>query len=83
MAVLEANAAATPVGLSVGPSLLELWGESAIVLPRPSDSGQWYSTVDDLLSDPIRWKRQSRIGLERAKHFDWTLVAGRYLAALE
>lgn len=83
MAVLEAMAAGTPVVVSDADSMPELWSDSAIVLPRPIDLGVWYATVEDLLSDPVHWRIQSRLGRAKAAHHDWSLVAPRYLEAAQ
>lgn len=81
MAVLEAMAAGTPVVVSDADSMPELWADAALVLPRPIDYGMWYATVEDLLSDPIHWRIQSRLGKAKAADHDWSLVAPRYLEA--
>ncbi len=83
MSSLEILAAGTPLVISDGPSLVELWGDAAIVLDRPTDLGLWYETVESLLENPRKWRAQSVKGRERAAFFDWTLVAQRYLAAAQ
>lgn len=79
MAVLEAMAAGTPVVMADGESHVEWWGDAAIVLPRPIDTGAWYEQVEELLSDRALWLKHSRLGRAKAASFDWPLVAARYL----
>jgi hypothetical protein len=80
MAVLEALAAGTPVVVSDADSMSELWSQAAIVLPRPIDLGQWYQQVEELLSDPVLWRKHSRLGKQLAQHYSWDKVAARYLS---
>ena len=79
MAVLEALAAGTPVIVSDADAMPELWSDAAVVLPRPVDLGEWYETVDRVLTDRVMWRRLSAAGRERAQDFAWPLVAERYL----
>jgi glycosyltransferase involved in cell wall biosynthesis len=81
MAVCEAMAAGTPVVVSDADSMPELWGDTALVLPRPIDYGLWYETVEDLLVDRAKWRRYSDAGIRKAAQFAWPLVAQRYLEA--
>lgn len=79
MAVLEAHAAGTPVFVSDADAMPELWGDSAIVLPRPIDLGQWYEQVERLITNPRWWRVWSERGRAKAKHFSWDKIAQRYL----
>lgn len=79
MAVLEAMAAGTPVIVSDADSMPELWADAAIMLPRPVDFGMWFSEIEQLLVRPKRWAKYSDLGREKAKHYDWSLVAQRYI----
>jgi len=83
MAVLEAHAAGTPVVVSDADSMVELWGESAIVLPRPIRFSQWNMTIEELLSDKQRWQHFSDLGKKRAEIYGWQNQALRYLAIAE
>lgn len=79
MSVLEALAAGTPCVISDGPALVELWGESSIVLPRPIDYGDWSEVVGELMDDKPMWVEFSAAGKRAAAKYDWPLVAQRYL----
>lgn len=81
MSVLESLAAGTPVIVSDADAMPELWDGAAIVLPRPIDLGQWVEVVDELMIDMDIWKTRSWAGRERAKQYDWSVVALRYLRA--
>lgn len=84
MSALEALAAGTPTILSNGPALEELWGEAAIILPRPIDYGQWSEVISELLDDKATWAEFSGAGKRLAQQYDWPLVAQKYLdTALE
>lgn len=80
MSVLEALAAGTPVVLSDADAMPELWGDAAIVLPRPIDLGSWYETTDRLLTDRALWKEMSERGRRKAEAFTWDRQALRLLA---
>ena len=81
MAVLEALAAGTPCVISDADALPELWGEVAIVLPRPIRYTQWLETVSGLITDKPRWEKISRASRDFAKRYDWRQVTRRYLEA--
>lgn len=81
MAVLECMAAGTPAVISDGPSLVELWGDAAIVLPRPIDFGLWSETVERVLTDRALWRDLSDSGRRLAASYQWSAVAERYLQA--
>lgn len=80
MAVLESLAAGTPVVISDGASLVELWGESSIVLPRPIRLSQWHMQVEELLANRDLWQRYSDLGRQTAANYTWEKQAARYLA---
>ena len=82
MATLEALSAGTPVVISDGPSLVELWGDVATVLPRPIDYGAWYEAIVELMENKRLWKKRSDDGILLAARYDWPQVARRYLDAL-
>ena len=79
MAALEALAAGTPVVVSDADSMSELWSDAAVVLPRPIDLGLWWETVNELLENPVLWRKYSRLGRMKAQHYGWDAVAQRYL----
>lgn len=79
MSVLEAHAAGTPVVVSDADSMPELWGESAIVLPRPIRLSQWVMQVEDLLANRDLWYRYSDLGIKKAAEYTWAKQAVRYL----
>ena len=84
MSVLESLAAGTPVIVSDADAMSELWGDCAVMLPRPIRLGQWVEAVDELLHNKVMWNRYSVLGKRRAAQYDWGSVARRYLqAALE
>lgn len=80
MSVLESMAAGTPVIVSDADSMPELWGDTALVLPRPIDYLAWYEAVERLLTDRAEWKRLSERGRRKAEVFTWDKQAQRYLA---
>ena len=65
--------------ISDGASLVEMWGEAAIVLPRPINLNEWYLAVDELIGNPVLWKAHSLRGKHLAKQYDWPVVARKYL----
>lgn len=79
MAVLETLAAGTPVIVSDADSMVELWGDAAVVLPRPIRLGQWHEAVTELLTDHDLWYRWSARATETAAAYDWPIVAQKYL----
>lgn len=81
MAVLEALAAGTPCVISDADALPELWGDTAIVLPRPIRYTEWVDTVAELLTDKRRWAKLSEAGRLKAEPFDWHRQAVRYMEA--
>lgn len=80
MSVLEAHAAGTPVVVSDRDSMLELWGDSALVLPGPIRIGEWVEATGSLLTDKGKWRRYSDLGRARAAELTWDKQAARYLA---
>lgn len=83
MSVLEAMAAGTPCVISDADALPELWGDAAIVLPRPIRIAQWVEEIERLMRDRAWWNRWSGAGRAKAQSYDWSLVAQRYLDAME
>ncbi len=79
MAVLESMAAGTPVVVSDADSMVEMWSESAIVLPNPVRLSEWVMTVEQLMGDSARWKHYSDLGRKRASELTWQKQAARYL----
>jgi glycosyltransferase involved in cell wall biosynthesis len=81
MSALECLAAGTPVILSDGPALVELWGDVATILPRPIRYSKWMWVIENLLANKDEWQRQSEAGQAKAVDFAWSRQAARYLAA--
>ena len=81
MAILEAMAAGTPCVIADGESHVELWGDAAVVLPRPVRLAEWVETVEDILGESRRWKRLSEAGRACARGYAWDVVARKYLTA--
>ena len=79
MAVLESHAAGTPVITSDRDSMLELWGESAWVIPGDIRLAEWHEAVTELLGNKRLWRVFSEAGRKRAQNFTWDLQAARYL----
>lgn len=79
MATAEAMAAGTPVVVSDADSMAELWSDAAIVLPRPIDLSEWFLAVDELINNPVLWKKHSIRGRRLANQYDWPEVARKYL----
>jgi glycosyltransferase involved in cell wall biosynthesis len=71
MSALECMAARTPVILSDADALPELWGDVCTILPRPIDYAAWSDALDNLLSPEAAY--------QKAKTYDWPLVAKKYL----
>lgn len=82
MAILEAMAAGTPCVIADGESHVELWGDAAIVIPRPTDLSTWYERVTEVMENPAKWRKYSRLGRLKAQGYDWTDIASLYLAAV-
>lgn len=82
MAVLESMAAGTPVVVSDADSMVEMWGDSAIVLPNPVRLSQWNQTVEELLGNPAKWAMYSERGRKRASELTWRAQSERYLALI-
>lgn len=81
MSALECLAAGTPVILSDGPALVELWGDVAVVIPKPIRYFHWVEVIDRLLGDKNEWQRRSEMGKAKAVDFAWSTQAERYLTA--
>lgn len=81
MAVLEAMAAGTPVVISDADSMVELWGDAALVIPRPVRVSEWVEIVSDLIERKPLWNKYAMLGRKRAQEYDWSTVARRYLEA--
>jgi glycosyltransferase involved in cell wall biosynthesis len=79
LSILEAIAAGTPCVLSDGPALVELWGEAAMILPRPIDYGEWAALIGEFMEDGDFWQEASAHGRALARRYDWLDVASRYL----
>lgn len=79
MAALEFLAAGTPLVISDGASLVELWGDAAVVRPRPIRMGEWGEAIDSLIDSPKKWQRYSELGRKKAADYDWPKVAAKYI----
>jgi glycosyltransferase involved in cell wall biosynthesis len=82
LSALEAMAAGTPCVVSDGPALVELWGDTAKVLPRPIRYRDWRDAIDGILDDRDIWSRMSILGIEKAKQYDWSVIGPKYLKAV-
>lgn len=82
MATIEAMAAGTPCVIADGESHVELWGEPAVVVPRPVNLSEWCETVTDIINNPPIWRYLSLLGRELAAQYDWSMVAPKYLRAV-
>ena len=76
--VVEAMAAGLPVVCSRGSALEEVAGDAA-TLVNPLDTRSIADGIEKVLDDPQRRERQSRLGLERSKQFDWDIAARKTL----
>lgn len=79
MSVLEAMAAGTPVITSDADAMPELWGTSAVILPRPIRLSEWVETTEELMGNKRKWKALQAAGLARAVDLTWEKQAQRYL----
>jgi alpha-1,3-rhamnosyl/mannosyltransferase len=78
--VLEAMARNCPVLAADATALPEVVGEAGLLLP-PDDVGAWAEAMQRLLDDSSERARLSRLGIERAKRFDWHESAVRLESA--
>jgi glycosyl transferase family 1 len=83
MSALECMAAGTPVVLSDGPALVELWGDVATVIPKPIRYSIWIQAIEELLRNKAEWTRRSELGKAKAVDFAWSAQAERYLHLAE
>jgi glycosyltransferase involved in cell wall biosynthesis len=80
--VLEAFACECPVLCSAGGALPEVSGGAALVEPS-KDPESWARRIGEILADSSKLAGMRRLGLERARAFDWLETARRTLAAYE
>jgi glycosyltransferase involved in cell wall biosynthesis len=78
--ILEAMAAGLPVVVSArgGASEIVRDGVDGLVVD-PFDREALAAAVDRLLNDPTERERFAAAGCERARAFDWSLIAARYV----
>src|SRR5713101_103743 len=76
--VVEAMAAGLPVVCSRGSALEEVAGDAATFV-NPLDTRSIADGIETVLDDPEQRRRQSRLGLERSKQFDWDIAAAKTL----
>lgn len=79
MSILEAMAAGTPCVVSDADCLPEVWGDTAVVLPRPVDYAEWSEVLEWLIDDEPEWRRMSEAGRRKAAGYDWPIVAAKYM----
>lgn len=72
--LLEAMACGTPVVCSTAPSLLEVVGESALVVPA-QELTQLAAALGQILADVGIREELSQSGIEQASHFSWQRTA--------
>jgi glycosyltransferase involved in cell wall biosynthesis len=75
---LDAMARGVPVIASDIPALRELCGDAALLVDQPREPAAWARAIEEL---PARAAALSKLGLERAQRYDWSVV-GRELRAL-
>jgi phosphatidylinositol alpha-mannosyltransferase len=78
---LEAMAAGVPVIASGSEGLRETFadGLEELVMASPDDAVDLAAKTDRILGDGAERRRISGIVRERAKAFDWSVIAGRYV----
>jgi glycosyltransferase involved in cell wall biosynthesis len=79
--VLEALALQCPVVAARIPSVLEITGEDAWLLP-PTDVAAWSRALDQLADGP-RNDAAIAAGLQRASRFTWETCAGSAVQAID
>lgn len=77
----EAMACGAPVVVTDGGALPEVVGEAGVIVPA-GDATALADALAALLDDPARRERMSAAGLERARRYDWDVLAERYGAVL-
>lgn len=79
---LEAMARGVPTICSAGTAMDETVGEAALRV-GPADTAAWAEALLRLASDEGERSRLRTLGLERARTFDWSLTARRYVDCYE
>lgn len=79
--VLEALYLECPVIASEIPSVVEITGPAATLLP-PTDMGAWAATLDGIAQARRRYDGAGAAGLERARGFTWEACAEVAIAAM-
>ncbi|QJD85128.1 glycosyltransferase [Cohnella herbarum] len=76
--IVEAMACGVPVLTSHNSSLAEI-GREAAYLVNPEDPDSITNGIYQMLSNPAKMKKLSKVGREEAKKYDWSLVAQKVL----
>jgi glycosyltransferase involved in cell wall biosynthesis len=79
--VLEALYLGCPVIAAEIPSVVEITGPAATLLP-PTDVGAWAAALDGIARGRRRSDDAGAAGLERARHFTWEACADAAIAAM-
>jgi phosphatidylinositol alpha-mannosyltransferase len=81
--LLESMACGTPLVASDIIGFREVANGPEAVLVPPEDPQAWAQAVLDLLGDPARRESMARAGINKARRYDWAIVAQRILKVYE
>ncbi len=76
--LIEAFACGVPVVASDSGEIPNVVGEAGVIVAE-SDRDAWLTAIGELLENPSRRTRLSKLGLERAPGFSWPVVARQHL----
>ncbi len=77
--VIEAMACGTPVIISNASAMPEVAGGAALMVEKPMDPEEWAQKIYTLHTDKALREKLIRLGIERAKKFNWEEVAKRVI----